>query len=253
MRPRDARPRRLVRAHSARTLGAVRSPRSESVALMPNIAKLKKKAVGLRTEEAVRPGALALHPAPRGGRARPRRRRLAAVQPCWRPASAAGQRHRGARLLREGGRRLRRARFPQQRHRPLQQGAAAVTGAHLGLLQAREDLGDQGLQERRQEELPRVRRADAEVGTHRRGVPRAQGVRRPLSGPGRYPADAGGLDAEGEPQVRSGRAAGDALPQARRGRARRRGAGDDRQDEGDRSRRPSLARPAWWWHRRRTT
>ena len=54
-------------------------------------------------------------------------------------------------------------------------------GPRVDLLQARQDQREEGLQQRRQAELPRVRRPDAEGRQDRRGVPRAEGIRRPLS------------------------------------------------------------------------
>jgi tetratricopeptide (TPR) repeat protein len=56
--------------------------------------------------------------------------------------------------------------------------------AERGFLNNAIALCNKVLQERRQEELPRVRRPDAEVGAHRRSVPRPERVRRSVSGPG---------------------------------------------------------------------
>ena len=76
-------------------------------------------------------------------------------------------------------------------------------GPRVDLLQARQDQRAEGLQQRREDQLPRVRRPDAEVRQDRRGVSRAEGVRRSLSRSGRHPAHArrSALEAGARPEA----------------------------------------------------
>src|SRR5262249_21638025 len=136
------------------------------------------------TEETVRQGPRALPAVPSGERGFDRRRGYLAVQPRRRPDAADGKLVRRVGVLREGRGPLRRTRLPQQRDRALQPCAATGSGPGIDLLQAREDQRDEGLQERCEEELSRVRRPHAEGGADRRSVPRAEGVRRSLPGSG---------------------------------------------------------------------
>ena len=128
---------------------------------MSNVAKLKKRAAEFEQKKQF-DKALAVYlqilEEVSGSEDEGRR----SVQPRRRPHAATGQRQRGRRLLRAGGRPVRRGRLLQQRHRALQQDPAQRPGAELDLLQAREDQREEGIHQRREEELPRVRRPDAE-------------------------------------------------------------------------------------------
>ena len=158
---------------------------------MSNVAKLKKKAAELEQkkqfDKALAVYVQFLEAARRDARRRRRRRCTTASATCYcaqgNVADAVDYYEQAVDLYAD-------ARLPQQRHRALQQDPAAIAGPRLDLLQARQDQRAEGLQERREEELPRVRRPDAEGREDRRGVPRAEGIRRSLSRSGRHPADA---------------------------------------------------------------
>ena len=155
---------------------------------MSNVAKLKKQAAELELKKQF-DKALAIYIKLLDSFDRERERaRCRAVQSRRRPDAPPGQRGRCGRLLRTGRRPLRRHGLLQQRHCAVQQDPAALAGPGERLLQAREDQRAEGLQERRESQLPRVCRPDAEGRQSRRGVSGAERVRGSLSRPGRDPA-----------------------------------------------------------------
>ena len=160
-------------------------------ALMSNVAKLKKQAAEFEQKKQF-DKALAVYVQilGRDRGSREERRRRAVFNRVGDLFLRQGNADRRRRLLREGGRPLRRRRLLQQRHRALQQDPAPLARPRIDLLQARKDQRAEGLQQRREAELPRVRRPDAEGRQDRRGVSRAEGIRRSLSRSGRHPADA---------------------------------------------------------------
>ena len=176
-----------------------RSLREPCHALMSNVAKLKKRAARIRAEKAVRQGARrSTSSSSRRCDGRVGRRRRAALQPRGRSLAPHGQRRGRAELLRAGRRSVRRrAASSTTRSRSATRFSASRRAAHSIYYKLGKISANEGIQQRREEELPRVRRPHAEGGADRRGVPRAEGVRRSLSRSGRHPADAGRAAGEG--------------------------------------------------------